>query len=50
MTKPEKVKELMRITGKGQMACDIALQLSGYDMDRAIERMKISYPGMEVNK
>ncbi len=50
MTKADKLKELMRITGKGQIACDIALQLSGNDIDKAIERMKISYPGMEVKK
>ena len=44
------VKELMRRTDKGKIACDISLSLSGYDMEKAIERMKISYPGLEVKK
>ena len=50
MTKQEKTNEIMRITGKGKMACEIALSLSGYDMEKAIKRMKSSYPSMEVKK
>jgi translation elongation factor EF-Ts len=44
------VKELKRRTDKGKMACDISLSLSGYDMEKAIKRMKSSYPSMEVKK
>lgn len=44
------VKELMRRTGKGQIACDIALNLAHNDIDKAVARMRISYPGMEVKK
>jgi len=50
MTKQEKINELMRMTGCGKMACDIALTLSGGDIEKTIERMKISYPGLEVKK
>ena len=50
MNKQEKINELMRITGKGKMACDIVLSLTGGDMEKAIERMKRSYPSMEVKK
>ena len=50
MNKQEKLNELQRITGKGKMACDIALSLAGGDIDKAIERMKKSYPGLEVKK
>ena len=50
MTKQEKLNELQRRTGKGKMACDIALSLAGGDIDKAIKRMKISYPGLEVKK
>ena len=50
MNKQEKINELMRITGKGKMACDIVLSLTGGDMEKAIERMKKSYPSMEVKK
>jgi len=50
MNKQEKINELQRITGKGKMACDIALSLAGGDIDKAIERMKTSYPGLEVKK
>ena len=50
MTKQEKINELMRITGKGKMACEISLSLTGGDIDKAIERMKISYPGLGVKK
>ena len=50
MNKQEKTNELIRITGKGKMACDIALSLAGGDIEKTIERMKISYPGLEVKK
>ena len=50
MTKQEKLNELQRITGKGKMACDIALSLAGGDIEKTIERMKKSYPGLEVKK
>jgi hypothetical protein len=50
MNKEEKLNEMMRVTGKGKMACDIPLQLCNWDMDKAIARMKISYPGLEVKK
>ena len=50
MNKQEKINELMRITGKGKMACEINLALADGDIDKAIERMKISYPGLEVKK
>ena len=50
MNKPETVNELMRITGKGKMACDISLSLTGGDIEKAIARMKISYPGLRVNR
>lgn len=42
------VKELMRRTGKGQIACDISLTLAHNDIDKAVERMRIAYPSMEV--
>lgn len=48
MNHEEKVKELMRRTGKGKIACDISLQMSGGDIEKAIERMRIAYPSMEV--
>lgn len=44
------VKELMRRTGKGQIACDVALSLAHNDVDKAVARMRISYPSIEVNK
>ena len=50
MNKVELTNELMRITGKGKMACEISLSLTGGDINKAIERMKISYPGLEVKK
>ena len=50
MTKTEMLEELMKRTGKSKMACDIALQLAGNDIDKAIERMKISYPSMGKEK
>ena len=50
MNKVELTSELMRITGKGKMACEISLSLTGEDIDKAIERMKISYPGLGVKK
>ena len=50
MNKQEKLNEIMRITGKGKMACEISLSLTGGDINKAIERMKISYPGLEVKK
>ena len=50
MNKQETVDELMRLTGKGKMACDISLSLTGGDIEKAIARMKISYPGLRVNR
>jgi translation elongation factor EF-Ts len=50
MNKVELTNELMRKTGCGKMACEINLALAGGDIDKAIERMKISYPGLEVKK
>jgi len=50
MNKVELTNELQRITGKGKMACEINMALAGGDIDKAIERMKISYPGLEVKK
>jgi hypothetical protein len=50
MNKHEKLIEMMRITGKGKMACEICLQLCGYDMEKTLERMQRSYPSMEVKK
>jgi len=50
MTKQEALTELMRKTGKGKMACEIALSLTGHNMEDAIERMKKSYPTLEVKK
>ena len=44
------IQELMRRTGKGKLACDISLSLSNGDIGKALERMKISYPGLEVKK
>jgi len=43
-TKEQKLSYLMTTTGKSKIACDIALQLAGNDIDRAIERMRESYP------
>ena len=43
-TKEQKLTYLMNTTGKSKIACDIALQLAGDDVDAAIERMKLSYP------
>lgn len=48
MNHEEKVKELMRRTGKGKIACDISLQMAGGSIEKAIERMRIAYPSMEV--
>lgn len=48
MNQEEKVEELMRRTGKGKIACTISLQMSGWDIEEAIKRMRISYPQMEV--
>jgi translation elongation factor EF-Ts len=48
MTKTQKLEELIKRTGKSKMACDIALQLAGNDIEKAIERMRISYPSMKV--
>lgn len=50
MNTEQKVNELMRMTGKGKIACGLCLQLSGGDMEKAIERMKMSYPNMEVKE
>lgn len=50
MTTEQKVDELVRMTGKGKLACDICLQMSGGDIEKALERMKMSYPSMEVKK
>jgi translation elongation factor EF-Ts len=50
MNKAETVNELMYITGKGKMACDISLSLTGGDIEKAIARMKISYPDLRVNR
>ena len=50
MNKAETVNELMYITGKGKMACDISLSLTGGDIEKAIARMKVSYPGLRVNR
>ena len=48
MNHEEKVKELMRRTGKGKIACDISLQMAGGDIQEAIKRMRVGYPTMEV--
>jgi IS605 OrfB family transposase len=48
VNKAEKLDQLMKRTGKSKMACDIALQLAGNDIEKAIERMRISYPSMKV--
>jgi len=48
MNKEEMITRLMQKTGKSRLACDIALSLVGGDFQKAIERMKISYPSMEV--
>lgn len=50
MNKEEKLNEIMRITGKGKMACDICLQLCDYNMEKTLERMQRSYPNMEIKK
>jgi translation elongation factor EF-Ts len=50
MNKTEAVNELMYITGKGQMACDINLSLAGGDIEKAIIRMQRSYPGLVLNR
>jgi translation elongation factor EF-Ts len=50
LNKQETVNELMRLTGKGKMACDISLSLTGGDIEKAIARMKVSYPGLRVNR
>lgn len=44
MTKAQKVDELMRITGKGKLACDIALTLAHDSVENALVRMHVSYP------
>ena len=46
----ETAKELMKITGKGQMACDINLSLAGGDIEKALIRMQRSYPGLVLNR
>jgi translation elongation factor EF-Ts len=43
-------RELMRLTGKGKVACDISLSLTNGDIEKAIARMKTSYPGLRVNR
>ena len=50
MNREETTNKLMRLTGKGKMACDISLSLTDGDIDKAIARMKISYPGLRVNR
>lgn len=47
MSSPEVVLELMRRTGEGKLACTIALQLTGWDPTKALERMRVSYPDMK---
>ena len=44
--KQNKIEKLKEMTGKGQMACDIALSLAGGDVDKAYERMLESYPSL----
>jgi len=46
----EVAEELMRITGKGQMACEINLSLAGDDIEKAIVRMQRTYPGLVLNR
>lgn len=46
--KQQKVEKLREMTGKGQLACDIALSLAHWDIDAAITRMRVSYPGLVV--
>lgn len=48
MNQEEKVKELMRRTGKGKIACTISLQMSNWDINTTIKRMRVAYPSMEV--
>lgn len=42
------IKELMRRTGKGKIACSISLQMSAWNIEKAVERMRVAYPSMEV--
>ena len=42
----EKVENLMKLTGKGRMACEIPLSLAGGDVEKTLERMKKTYPQM----
>lgn len=48
MNQEQKVKELMRRTGKGKIACGISLGMSNWDIEAAIKRMRVAYPSMEV--
>jgi len=48
MNHEDKVKELMRRTDKGKIACEISLQMAGGDIEEAIKRMRVAYPSMEV--
>jgi hypothetical protein len=41
-TKEQKLSYLMTTTGKSKIACDIALQLAGNDVDRAIDTLFIN--------
>jgi len=44
----QKVLEVMRLTGKGKMACEINLSLTDWSIDKAIKRMRVTYPSMIV--
>jgi len=45
----EKTQKLMRMTGQGKMSCEINLQLCGGSIEKAIERMKRTYPSLVIN-
>lgn len=50
MNTEEKIIDLIRRTGLGQIACGISLTLAGGDIEATIKRMKIAYPGLEVKE
>ena len=48
--KKQITEELIRLTGTGKMSADINLSLCGYDLRKAVARMKITYPTLEVDQ
>ena len=48
--KTQITKELIKLTGTGKMSADMNLTSCGYDLRKAVSRMKITYPTLEVDQ